>query len=85
MSSMSARPDDTKLPPDATYDVTAACPVCGRQHITVFKLRHYSDSLFSNLGNFYRYAKHLDSSGNFWCSNSEQSPNWAPVRTAGTR
>ena len=30
----------------AKYTVRARCPQCGRKHITVFRLRHVSDSFF---------------------------------------
>jgi hypothetical protein len=55
--------------------ITTACPQCGRQHVTVFKLRHISDSFFRKLGEFYQYSKHADDDGQE-CSNSGKSPDW---------
>ena len=34
----------------AKYSVRTRCPQCGRKHITVFRLRHVSDSFFVQLG-----------------------------------
>jgi len=45
---------------DAKYSVRTRCPQCGRKHITVFRLRHVSDSFFLQLGHFFRYARHFD-------------------------
>jgi hypothetical protein len=58
------------------YCVTTTCPKCGREHITVFKLRHISDSFFRKLGEGYRYARHFDFRRLRWCSNSLQHPKW---------
>jgi len=44
----------------AKYTVRTRCPQCGRKHITVFRLRHVSDSFFLQLGHFFRYARHFD-------------------------
>lgn len=62
----------------AKYSVKSACPVCGRKHITVFRLRHVSDSFFAPLSNFYRYARHFNFRRLRWCPNSNQSPKWDP-------
>lgn len=56
--------------------ITTACPQCGRQHVTVFKLRHITDNFFRRLGEFYQYAEHTDVTGNGKCLNSGKSPNW---------
>jgi len=63
---------------DAKYTMRAHCPQCGRKHITVFRLRHVSDSFFVQLGYFFRYARHFDFARLRWCSNSGQPPNWKP-------
>jgi len=42
------------------YTVRTRCPQCGRKHITVFRVRHVSDSFFLQLGHFFRYARHVD-------------------------
>ncbi len=63
---------------DAKYTVRARCPQCGRKHITVFRLRHVSDSLFLQLGHYFRYARHLNFHGLRWCPNSGQHPDWGP-------
>jgi len=55
--------------------ITTACPQCGRQHITVFKLRHITDSVFGRLGQFYKYDEHTDEK-NERCINSGKHPNW---------
>jgi hypothetical protein len=62
---------------DAKYTVRTRCPQCGRKHITVFRLRHVSDSCFVQLGDFFRYAKHFDFQRLRWCTNSGQHPNWS--------
>jgi hypothetical protein len=66
------------LPPkrDTAYTVRTRCPQCGRKHITVFRLRHVSDSLFLQLGHHFRYARHLDIQRLRWCINSGQHPDW---------
>ncbi len=56
--------------------ITTPCPVCGRQHITVFRLRHLSDSIFRKVGQYYRYAKHFDYGRDKQCSNSDKNPDW---------
>jgi hypothetical protein len=61
---------------NAEYTVRARCPQCGRKHITVFRLRHVSDSFYVQLGHFFRYAKHFDFQRLRWCTNSGQHPNW---------
>ena len=53
----------------AKYTCTR-CPQCGRKHITVFRLRHVSDSFFVQLGHFFRYARHFDFQRLRWCTNS---------------
>ena len=63
---------------DAKYIMRTRCPQCGRKHITVFRLRHVSDSFFLQLGHFFRYAKHFDFSRLRWCPNSGRHPNWRP-------
>jgi hypothetical protein len=63
---------------DPGYTVRTRCPQCGRKHITVFRLRHVSDSIFVELGHFYRYARHFDFLRLRWCPNSGQHPNWRP-------
>jgi hypothetical protein len=63
---------------DAKYTICARCPQCGRKHITVFRLRHVSDSFFVQLGYFFRYARHFDFVRLRWCPNSGQHPNWRP-------
>ena len=67
---------------DVKYTVRARCPQCGRKHITVFRLRHVSDSLFLQLGQFFRYARHFDYQRLRWCSNSGQHPDWRPSARA---
>src|SRR5262245_36988393 len=62
---------------DAKYTVRTRCPQCGRKHITVFRLRHVSDSCFVQLGHFFRYARHFDFQRLRWCTNSGQHPNWS--------
>jgi hypothetical protein len=62
----------------AEYTVRTRCPQCGRKHITVFRLRHVSDSFFVQLGHFFRYAKHFDFRRLRRCTNSGQHPNWRP-------
>jgi hypothetical protein len=62
----------------AKYTVHTRCPQCGRKHITVFRLRHVSDSFFLQLGHFFRYARHLDFQRLRWCTNSGQHPKWSP-------
>ena len=62
---------------DAKYTVRTRCPQCGRRHITVFRLRHVSDSFFVQLGHFFRYAKHFDFQRLRWCANSGQPPKWS--------
>ena len=47
-----------------------------RKHITVFRLRHISDSFFAQLGHFFRYARHFDFRRLRRCTNSGQHPNW---------
>jgi hypothetical protein len=61
----------------AEYTVRTRCPQCGRKHITVFRLRHVSDSIFVQLGHFFRYARHFDFLRLRWCTNSGQHPNWS--------
>ena len=63
---------------DAKYTLRTRCPQCGRNHITVFRLRHVSDSIFVQLGQFFRYAKHFDFPRLRWCPNSGRHPNWRP-------
>lgn len=62
----------------ATYTMRARCPQCGRKHITVFRLRHVSDSVFLQLGHYFCYARHLDFQRLRWCPNSGQHPHWSP-------
>jgi hypothetical protein len=69
----------------AKYTVRTRCPQCGRKHITVFRLRHVSDSIFSHLGYFFRYAKHFDFRRLRWCTNSEQHPKWRPSQAAPSK
>ena len=76
MRSPIARFGSAKL--DAKYVMGTRCPQCGRKHITVFRLRHVSDSIFVQLGHFFRYAKHFDFARLRWCPNSGQHPNWRP-------
>lgn len=64
-------------PSKYAYEVKSSCPKCGRNHVTVFKLRHISDSFFAKLGDFYEYAVHSDPQG-LTCTNSAQHPNWGP-------
>jgi hypothetical protein len=61
----------------AKYIVRTRCPQCGRKHITVFRLRHVSDSFFVQLGHFFRYAKHFDFQRLRWCTNSGRHPKWS--------
>jgi hypothetical protein len=63
----------------AKYTVHSRCPQCGRKHITVFRLRHVSDSFFLQLGHFFRYARHFDFQRLRWCTNSGQHPKWSPI------
>lgn len=63
---------------DVKYTMRTRCPQCGRKHITVFRLRHVSDSLFLHLGHYFRYARHLNFQRLRWCSNSGQHPDWKP-------
>ena len=60
----------------AQYTVRTRCPQCGRKHVTVFRLRHVSDSLFVHLGHFFRYARHFDFLRLRWCTASGQHPTW---------
>lgn len=62
--------------PEYEYTVVSPCPTCGRRHITVFKLRHRSDSFFTKVGDFYRYARHFDFKRLRVCPNSAKSPQW---------
>ena len=61
----------------AKYTVRTRCPQCGREHITVFRLRHVSDSFFVQLGHFFRYARHFDFQRLRWCTNSGRHPKWS--------
>ena len=63
---------------DAKYTMRGRCPHCGRNHITIFRLRHVSDSLFLHLGHFFRYARHFDFYRLRWCTNSDKHPDWKP-------
>jgi hypothetical protein len=63
---------------DAKYTLRTRCRQCGRKHITVFRLRHVSDSFFLQLGHFFHYARHFDFRRLRWCLNSGQHPNWRP-------
>ena len=63
----------------AKYTVRTRCPQCGRKHITVFRLRHVSDSFFVQLGHFFRYARHFDFQRLRWCINSGGIRNGAPL------
>jgi len=58
------------------HPITTTCPVCGREHITVFRLRHISDDFFRRVGLYYRYARHFNWRRMRWCTNSERAPNW---------
>ena len=58
------------------YTLRTRCPQCGRKHITVFRLRHVSDSFFMRLEDFFRYRRHLDFRRMRWCINSGRHPNW---------
>jgi hypothetical protein len=61
--------------------ISTACPQCGRQHTTVFKLRHIKDSFFRRLGEFYAFAEHEDPKNNERCDNSGKNPDWGgPAR-----
>jgi hypothetical protein len=51
MKSSPAWLQTTKFGPE--YTVRTRCPQCGRKHVTVFRLRHVSDSLFVHLGHFF--------------------------------
>lgn len=67
---------------ETKYSVTSRCPQCGREHITVFKLRHISDEMMDRLvslklGDFFRYEVHDDLVG-ARCLNSAQHPDWGP-------
>jgi len=64
------------------YAVRTCCPQCARKHITVFRLRHVSDSFFVHLGHFFRYARHFDFQRLRWCTNSGQHPNWGRSQAA---
>ena len=64
------------------YTMRTRCPQWGRKHITVFRLRHVSDSFFVQLGHFFRYARHFDFQRLRWCSNSGQHPNWSRSKAA---
>jgi hypothetical protein len=75
MRSSLAGSEPTKF--GAKYAVSTRCPQCGRKHITVFRLRHVSDSFFVQLGQFFRYAKHFDFYRLRWCPNSGRHPNWS--------
>ena len=66
------RPDRAEI----KYTIRAKCPQCGRQHITVFRLRHVSDGFFVQLGQFFRFAKHIDFRRLRWCANLGQHPDW---------
>ncbi len=55
--------------------ISTACP-CGRQHVTVFKLRHIKDNFFRRLGEFYAFAEHDSPQTNKHCDNSGKSPDW---------
>jgi hypothetical protein len=63
---------------DAKYTMRLRCPQCGRKHITVFRLRHVSDSFFLQLGDYFRYARHLNFQRLRWCDNSDQHPDLRP-------
>jgi hypothetical protein len=71
-SHASLEPEDSAV----KYTVRTRCPQCGRKHITVFRLRHVSDSFFTQLGHFFRYTRHFDFHRLRWCINSGQHPNW---------
>lgn len=67
---------------EIVYAVKSPCPKCGRNHVTVFKLRHVSDELrvrlaSLKLGDLFRYAVHNGKDGEF-CLNSAQHPDWGP-------
>lgn len=69
-----------EIPEYAKYAVTGRCPQCGREHITIFRLRHISDSFFARLGEFFRYAEHERPDG-ATCENSDKPPEWGgPAR-----
>jgi hypothetical protein len=74
MKSSPAWLQTTKFGPE--YTVRTRCPQCGRKHVTVFRLRHVSDSLFVHLGHFFRYARHFDFLRLRWCAASGQHPTW---------
>jgi len=76
MRSSPAWPESAKS--DADYTVRTRCPQCGRNHITVLRLRHVSDSFFVQLGHFFRYTRHFDFQRLRWCINSGRHPNWGP-------
>lgn len=67
--------EDKPQKPDHKYTVTGRCPQCGREHVTIFRLRHLSDSLFGQLGRFFQYAAHETPDG-ATCENSGKSPEW---------
>ncbi len=62
---------------ETDYSVKAKCPKCNREHITVFKLRHISDSVFASLSSFFRYEEHRKENGRR-CPNSFKPPQWEP-------
>jgi hypothetical protein len=66
MKSSPARLETAKS--GAEYTVRTRCPQRGRKHITVFRLRHVSDSFFVQLGHVFRYAKHFDFLRLRWCT-----------------
>jgi hypothetical protein len=63
---------------DAKYTMRVRCPQCGRRHITVFRLRHVSDGWFLQLGQYFRYARHLNFQRLRWCANSGRHPDLRP-------
>lgn len=65
---------------ETKYAVTTRCPQCGRDHITAWRLRHVSDSLFAVIGDFFRYARH-DISEGVPCPSSVQRPDWGPRKS----
>jgi len=62
---------------EVKYCVQSRCPQCGREHITTWRLRHISDSMFARIGEFFRYEVHDDLVG-AQCANSNQHPDWGP-------
>jgi len=78
MRSSLARPEPAKS--SAEYSVRTRCPLCGRKHITVFRIRHVSDTFFVQLEHFFRYARHFDFHRWRWCTNSGQHPNWSALK-----